>query len=126
MNNPHAEIWLIYAKILPVKSAVFSSELVYFYRSGFNHLIRKGRKFRSKKDISRRAAPLPFVGLVLLEGRIDSFRMSGRVNFWRIKRSMGSLDIVVIVRQFSNQKKHFFSVFSQKRVTKKSPRTEIL
>lgn len=115
-----------YKKMQPVACPAFSGELVYFNKHGFNHIIRKGRKFRKiNVQIDR---------LQLIGNAIDILQRSSTVyryrkvnagksvmQFWAFKNNLiidnERVSIIVVVRKINDGKIHFFSVFKRKHKT---------
>lgn len=84
-------------------------ERAYFNNYGFNHLIRKGRKYRTKEERVRRFALLLQVKGVLEKGIVVDYKKLNKVKFWAIKHE----DITVILRKSNNKELHFYSIFDK-------------
>lgn len=119
----------IYSKIGEIPSPALSGS-VYFNSQGFNHLIRKGRKLRPKREQIRRFSLISHVEQIIRSSKIDlEFRKtesrvqinrhgeeilaSKTILFWSfIKRKDGE-NIKVVIAQFGEKsKKIFLSVMS--------------
>ncbi len=110
-----------YRSIGSVKCPAFSGESVFFGRSGFNHLIRKGRKLRKNHEQTSRLELLLFAPYILFVSKTfdnhrvvkDKVNLKKSIQFWSFIR-YGLLDekITVIVRQSGKGKKEFYSIFS--------------
>lgn len=97
-----------YKKVGYIYCKAFNYEKVYFNSYGYNHIIRKQRKFRIKKEQARRANLLPKAIEILISSAGSSGNTTNsEVKFWSFKKDR----ITVIVRQLRNGTKHFFSVF---------------
>jgi hypothetical protein len=109
-----------YRSIGSIKCPAFSGEQVFFGRSGFNHLIRKGRKLRKSDEQIDRLELLSFAPYIIHVSKSfyghrkvrDKVNPEKLIKFWSFVR-YGLLDrkITVIVRQSGNGKKEFYSIF---------------
>lgn len=126
MKSLHEKARIEYEKLKPVTCVVLGGETIYFYKSGFNHLIRKGKNPRPKKDVLRRIGMLSLVCSILRDAEAEVFCDQGdRVCFWRISKKYQTRIIIVVIRQQGNSPKHFFSVMDTKVKIKKSPTGEV-
>ncbi|MEK7095128.1 MAG: hypothetical protein AAB917_00530 [Patescibacteria group bacterium] len=107
-----------YYKIGAIKCPAFENDLVYFNKDGFNHLIRKGRKYREKNEQERRLELVPVVINTLTQRRTFSRysitqkvknRKESTAHFWIFNDSKRRISIVV--RKLNSGNKHFFSVY---------------
>ena len=107
---------LFYGKINEVECPKFNGEKVFFNRIGFNHLIRKNGRRRRKSDRRRRFNLLHYAPNMIADPHIDvAQRVKGRASFWMFQREIDSRKIKLIVRQLKGGKKHFYSIFSNKK-----------
>lgn len=110
-----------YRSIGSVNCPAFSGEPVFFGRSGFYHLIRKGRKLRENEVQLSRLDLLRFAPYILAIIRSyekytlieESNSSQNKIRFWSFVR-YGLLErsITVVVRQIGNRAKEFYSIFS--------------
>ena len=85
-------------------------ETVCFNNYGFNHLIRKNRKYRTKTDRKRRFLLLNRVGIILGRGAVKDYVKKGKKKFWSIEYKNN----FVILRKINNKELHFYSIFDKK------------
>lgn len=114
-----------YKKTTYVESPAFANEKVYFRDSGFNHLIRKGKRLRSEKEIIRRLHLLHHVThIVKSAGKYTEYREIIKerpgntqsisvARFWSLVHIVQGKEIRVIIRQINKEPKHFFSVMDE-------------
>lgn len=114
-----------YKKMVVVRCAAFGSEKIYFTDHGFNHLIRKGKRLRSEKEIIRRLRLLRHVTHVvqsapkyteyreIIKERTSSTQPISVARFWSLVHIIQGKEIRVIIRQINNEPKHFFSVMDE-------------
>ena len=100
-----------YFQIGSISCPAFCGEKVYFNRHGWNHLIRKGRKFRETRDQIRRIKLLPRALHILRHTKsIRKYRITkiglSVAYFWELEQV-----IHVIVRKVNNGRLHLFSIF---------------
>ncbi len=108
-----------YKKIGYVECSAFSGEKIFFNKHGFNHLIRKKRKYRDKDEQIRRLALLPQAKIILISSKQFStykisdkdISMNSKARFWSFIGKLKGEKITVIVRQINSGNKHFFSIF---------------
>lgn len=101
-----------YVKIGYVICPALGNEKVYFTREGFNHLIRKGRKYRSPAEIIRRLRLLPSAPNIVETATKTHEQETAIINksvahFWSVKKS----DTTVIIRKMNDSRIHFFQYF---------------
>lgn len=89
MKSLHQKARIEYSKLKPVTCPALGGEIIYFYNSDYEHLIRKGRRFRPAKDVIRRKRLLRHVRHLLeeKEALLISDRLVG-VTFWKISKNM--------------------------------------
>ena len=104
------------------------NDYIVFNQSGFQHLMRKRGRSRSKKEQKRRFALLLFVeniirdknitvqhekNNILHSAKIGSKRIfkTTMAKFWRITAKRNGKIVKIVIRQIGNHGKHFFSVF---------------
>lgn len=107
-----------YYAIGSVACPAFGGEEVYFNKHGFNHLIRKGKEFRSLGDQRRRIQLFPCVVKILESTPISYYKVNivddYPAHFGTFKKEISAVEVTVIVRQLGNKRKHFFSVMDKK------------
>ena len=136
----------IYKRIGRVPCPALGDELVAFTSAGFNHMVRKGRIPRSKKDQQRRFVLVPFVeriirnphALIAYERRKtktvvdrhgENIILKSTADFWTFMETTDDYVIKVVIRQLGERgPKHFFSVMGDQKgrssKTKNPPRRE--
>ena len=109
-----------YKQIGPLACPAFNGELIYFNKQGWNHLIRKGRKFREPEEQEKRIRLIPQAMRIMHHAHFtQNYRMtrlgSSVSHFWEIRgRGMyesKSIIVHIILRRKNNGHLHFFSVF---------------
>lgn len=74
-----------YFSLKPVQCKILGNSLVYFTNSGFNHIVRKKRKERNKKDQIRRLVLLgQVVSIIKQADTLFERRIIGNIVFWCI------------------------------------------
>lgn len=90
---------------------------IHFNSSGFVHLIRKGRKFRTIPERKRRLSLLKYIIKVLEYGHVEEIRIFQKGNFeityWSIAYIVRNKKINIILRRIGKQKVHFYSIFDR-------------
>jgi hypothetical protein len=121
----HAEI--IYKQIGRVWCPALN-DFVIFNRTGFQHLLRKRGRRRTKHEKTRRFALLPFVENIIRNPNAEAqheekklfyrfnqhgqkIKTSSRAAFWKLSEEMNGKTISVIVRKLNNGGKYFLSVY---------------
>ncbi len=105
-----------YLRVGSVPCPKFNGERITFNRTGLNHLIRKHGKRRLKSDRERRFALLQYAPGIIANPRAEVIsRKTRRANFWMFKEEKDGRTVKVIVRQLSGGKKHFYSIFANKK-----------
>lgn len=106
-----------YYKIGFVSCPAFSGERVYFKKAGWEHLLRKGRRFRNTNEYYERIKLLKYAEYIIVrsysideqrENIIDGYP----AYFWSLKRYIDGVCIWVIIRKLGCGQKHFFSIMS--------------
>ena len=122
----------IYSRIGKIKCPALSGDFVSFNSDGFNHLIRKGRIPRTRNEQKRRFVLIPYAEKVIKNPKakiLYSQRKQDRIidkhgkkitvssiaHFWAFVEKFDKQVIKVIVRQFGNGQKHFFSIMGTKK-----------
>lgn len=108
----------LYRTFTSVECRALQNEKVYFNSHGFNHLIRKGSKFRPHTQIRDRFSLLMYCPEILKSTcDVHEYRIVHQkdsvAHFWTIKKRLNSLDIKVVVRRINNGRLHFFSVMAR-------------
>jgi hypothetical protein len=109
-----------YRSIGSVKCPAFSNEPVFFGRTGFYHLIRKGRKLRENEVQLDRLELLRFAPYILAISKsfekftkLESNSNPSEIKFWSfIRYGLIERKITVVVRQIGNGAKEFYSIFA--------------
>src|SRR5689334_13137509 len=105
-----------YARTGSVPYPEFGSESIVFNSIGFRHLLRKNGKTRPKNDQRRRLALLRYtISIITNPPSPAVFRKEKRTNFWMFQKKHNGITIKLIMRQLGNGKKHFYSIFSDKK-----------
>jgi hypothetical protein len=103
-----------------ISCPALNGKRVYFNRRGFQHLIRKGRMYRSLFEITRRCKLIPLaVQTVKTAEKIfyqeTIFSEKTNATFWTLKKTYVSpnVTVFVIIRKLNDGKIHFFSVYDE-------------
>lgn len=103
-----------YRKIRHVECPAFGGEKVYFTDKGFNHLIRKKRRFRAHFEQVRRLNLISYAKHILSNAIIfTGHKQIGNVNLWSFEKNLMGEKIIVVVREINNEPKHFLSVMDK-------------
>jgi len=109
--------WKIYSCIGHISCPFFNGESIYFTRTGFDHLIRKGRASRAKSEQKRRFALIPHVGRIIKNPHTPVIHRILNIPFWTFKEKVGEGTIkVVITQELRSRRKYFLSVMGDKRL----------
>lgn len=117
----------VYSKIGSIQCSALSDDYVVFSRSGFNHIMRKGRIPRTRNEQKRRFTLLPYVENIIKNPKaVIVYRkeiIKERVNrhgvkvliestayFWTFLEQINNCNVKVVIRQLDRGSKHFFSV----------------
>jgi hypothetical protein len=101
----------IYKKIGAVQCLALNDSIT-FNNVGFKHLVRKGGIPRPKGEQKRRFALLRHAKAILKNPNVHiSYRIKDKTHFWAFTETVENEKVTIIVRQISNRKKHFFSIF---------------
>ena len=93
-----------------IKCPALGGEKVYFNNKGFWHLIRKGRKFRTKSEQLGRLRLIDSAKNIILNSQKSFYKkVNKNLKFW----SLNNKNITVILRKIKNSKIHFYSVFDK-------------
>ena len=109
----------IYYKIGSIKCAAFLAEQVVFNGHGFNHLLRKGRKFRERSEQEMRFGLLPdVIKTIEIQKIVNEYRTStvdnSHAHFWELKgKTENGKSFYVVLRKKNNGHLHFFSVYDE-------------
>lgn len=125
-----------YKKIGHIECPAFANEKVYFRSRGFNHLIAKDRKYRSKEQQVRRLGLIHYASDILrCATKFNGSRIMSKqfktingwrtsvAHFWSFDRKVGNKVISVVVCQINNEPKQFISVVDEE-IKHKSPRRD--
>ena len=95
-------------------------EYINFNRTGFEHLMRRGVKWRSKGDQMRRFKLVKYAEKIVCDEKSNFIERGGRngncisMRFWAISQTIDDYAITVVIRQTKMGQKHFFSIYNQK------------
>ena len=108
-----------YYKIGSVPCPAFNNELVYFNKYGFNHLIRKGKYPRDRKEQLKRILILPYSLSIIKNSKyVSEYRINNIKNvcgyFWSVQGNINGFFLRVVIRQINSGSKHFFSIMYEK------------
>lgn len=127
-----------YQNIGNIPCPAFGGEYVAFTSVGFNHLVRKGRKARSKNEQKKRFVLVQYVEVILKQNAVTiEYRQSiekrsvnrrgekvlieSLAEFWTFREKIGDCTVKVVVRQLTpGDGKHFFSVMGDNVAIQKS------
>lgn len=115
-----------YKEIKPISCPAFNGEQVYFNERGFNHLIMKSGKFRTKSEQIRRLNLFSKAPKIISECKNISknykTNKNGKIGFfWTLTHKMEHKLVIVVIRQIGESgQKHFFSIMDK---TPKSAQT---
>ncbi len=99
-----------YKNIGYIECPAFNNERIYLTNRGFNHLIKKDRKYRSKVEQIRRLVLIPYIVDILKNNsNYNTYRITNRENsiasFWSFKKkSTIELLLLLFVRSIKNLK----------------------
>ena len=120
----YKEIKKIYNKISFRNSNLtcpkINNEKVYFNYAGLKHLIRKGGKTRSLKQVNSRVGLLRYIeNIVCAQSSSIEYRTShyqeNFVEYWGLAKTIKSKKTVtVILRRRNGGRLHFYSIFHRK------------
>lgn len=102
----------LYRKYLPVKCPHLGNELIVFNRHGFNHIERRGKKLRLRKEVIKRLGLLPLTTEIISSLKsVCDFRTEkikgDVVKYWGLTYEDR---FRVVIRQINSGQKHFFSI----------------
>lgn len=118
----------IYKKIGAVTTPALNGDLVFFTRTGFNHLtLAKGRKLRPKNEQKRRFRLLVYAKQILINPKATILyreqeikykinrhgqkkSITGIRKFWTFVDIIKGTKIKLVVAQVENHKKEFLSI----------------
>ncbi len=123
----------MYLKYEPVKCPHLNNEEIRFNRHGFNHLERKGKKLRSRKEVLERLKLLPLVTeIISSKNSVCDFRCeqsnSDDIKYWGLTYTLKeNLMVRVVIRQIDKGPKHFYSIMRRSKsinatLTTKAPK----
>ena len=107
-----------YQQIRPVFCPAFG-EFVYFDERGFNHLIMKTGKYRSRNEQKRRMGLVHKSPSILKKSKnytkyYETSRENSKAYFWSFTHLEACKIIIVVVRQINAGQKHFLSIMDKK------------
>ena len=122
-KNSYRKIYLkskkYYSEIDSVPCSALNGKPVYFNKQGFQHLIRKGKRYRKPAEIIRRLRLLPFaVQAVQTAKKTYRYeilqRQQSTAHFWTLREKIHYQSRVttlrIIIRKLNDGHIHFFSV----------------
>ena len=93
-------------------------DFVYFGKTGFRHLIQKGKRFRPRTEQKRRFLLIVHAKDILRDPQThcDNRRDQNNPNvrYWNFSAQKGDKSIKLIVMQIKNGKKYFLSIYAKK------------
>jgi len=116
-----------YSKIGSIKCPALDDDIVAFNSKGFNHLVRKGRLPRTKREQKRRFVLVKYIeGIVKNPEAVIEFRqnekkykinrhgeeilVTSNAKFWTLVEKIGDCEVRVVIQQIEQGKKTFLSV----------------
>lgn len=129
----------VYKRIGRVPCPALGGELVAFTSAGFNHMVRKGRIPRPKKDQQRRFALVPHIERIIRNPKAtiayerretktvvdrhgENITLKSTADFWTFMETTDDVVIKVVIRQLGERgQKHFFSVMGDRKSSAKNP-----
>ena len=103
-----------YFDIGQIACPAFPNEMIRFDERGFNHLIMKNGKYRSKADQLRRLEQIHIIPNILYShATFDMYKKVAEVSYWAFIQKTEMKMIKVIVRKILNGKLHFYSVMTK-------------
>jgi len=108
-----------YKKIGTAQSSALCGDRVFFSNIGFNHLIRKKREPRSRKERDSRFALLKYAKDIIEGKEAEIFyRQSvgaiSTMHFWAFAAIIDGRIIKVVVSQVNNERKQFLSIMEDR------------
>ena len=102
-----------YHKIICIRAVIFMNQKVFFTKSGFKHLTRKGSAHRSVPEIIRRFNLLKHATDILqdyeTEVQYRLFENNAHIkHFWGIAKIINGVKIKIIIRKIDNNGKLTF------------------
>jgi len=98
-----------------------SDSVVVFNNNGFRHLIRKGKRPRSKQDQLRRFRLVRYAPSVLASKNAIIKEDVEKTNdgatkaiFWKVSKRIGERLVTTVIRKIGAGNQHFFSIYDQK------------
>lgn len=106
-----------YNSIRSIPSPAFNNETIHFDERGFNHLLMKNGRYRSKADQANRLRLIHKIPNIINSNKTyDEYREVSQSSFWTFIVQEKNRKIKVVVRRINNGKLHFFSVMVKKTV----------
>ncbi|MEI6042738.1 MAG: hypothetical protein WCQ00_04205 [bacterium] len=106
-----------YYRLKSVRSIVFLNQEVFFTKSGFEHLIRKGLGRRSIPEKIRRLGLLKYTTEILQDytAKVEYRSIEDTIykkHYWGITKDIGNIKIKVVIRRIDNGKLTFLSIMN--------------
>ena len=107
-----------YYKIGLILCPALDNEKIYFNNHGFNHLIRKRGKLRSKYEQKRRFSLLTFARDIVGDKTVSveyvfNKNKENRTYFYILEKEIDKKIIKIVIRKINNSKLHFFSIMDK-------------
>lgn len=119
MNNNEKEfinkIKKEYFQIGVVLCPAFNNQLIYFNKHGWNHLVQSRKRINNKDDLFRRLRLLKHApDIIKVSNYVYEYRIKNKFNYWSFRYVVGDRAIIVVVRAYENNRKHFYSIMDKK------------
>lgn len=108
---------LIYYAIKSIRSIIFLHQEIIFNKTGFIHLIKKGKYHRSTAEKIRRLKLLKYVTIILKDCDVEIQyryieRGGNKTHFWGIIKNIDNTKIKIIIYKVNNGKLVFLSIMN--------------
>ncbi len=106
-----------YYQIKKIRSVIFLNQEIIFNKTGFNHLIKKGKYRRSTSEKVRRFGLLIYIERILQDYHVEvEYRYmennGNKTHFWGITKTIRDDKIKVIIYKVNNGKLTFLSIMN--------------
>lgn len=112
----------IYFTIGAITCPALGNAAVYFDRQGFQHLVRKGKRHRSSREIIRRFKLIPFAkNIIITTEKIHHYEKTKYLEsigeFWTLSGKIvgehRDSTVYIVLRKLNTGRIHFFSIFNE-------------